>query len=141
MSYHFRFPNGVCVSSSQGRNGTCYAAEECSNRGGTAGGNCAGGYGVCCVCEYQNKMLFMENRKDVGTITIYIRHSQILLIFHIVELNCGQTSSENCTYFVSSGSETGACKITICPCNDNICQLRLDFATFVINGPSTSMID
>ena len=88
FSYHFRFPNGVCVSSSQGRNGTCYAAEECSNRGGTAGGNCAGGYGVCCVCEYQNKILFkytiyiimVEKNNDVGTfnththIYIYIYH-------------------------------------------------------------------
>ena len=64
----FRFPNGVCVSSSQGRNGTCYAAEECSNRGGTAGGNCAGGYGVCCVCEYpkwRNIKMAYKN-KDIG---------------------------------------------------------------------------
>ena len=25
----------------------------------------------------------------------------------------------------------------ICPCSNNICQLRLDFDTFVITGPST----
>ena len=140
FSYHFRFPNGVCVSSSQGRNGTCYAAEECSNRGGTAGGNCAGGYGVCCVCEYQNKVLLRYTLYIIMVEKNNIHHSKLIMQFYIVELTCGQTSSENCTYFVSRGSEVGSCKITICPCNDNICQIRLDFATFVINGPSTSMI-
>ena len=82
----------------------------------------------------------LHQAKDVGTISIYILQTYLFLRFYIVELTCGQTSSENCTYFVSSGSEAGACRITICPCNDNICQIRLDFATFVINGPSTSMI-
>ncbi|CAG9830897.1 unnamed protein product [Diabrotica balteata] len=29
--------------------GLCYTAAECSNLGGTAVGNCASGYGVCCI--------------------------------------------------------------------------------------------
>eukprot|EP00095_Tigriopus_kingsejongensis_P008922 maker-scaffold279_size225217-snap-gene-1.24 protein:Tk08922 transcript:maker-scaffold279_size225217-snap-gene-1.24-mRNA-1 annotation:"hypothetical protein DAPPUDRAFT_311633" len=52
-------------------------------------------------------------------------------------LNCGSTLAENCTYFESTGGEVGACQATICPCSDNICQLRLDFDQFVISGPST----
>lgn len=52
--------------------------------------------------------------------------------------NCGATSNENCTYFESTGSEIGACRLKICPCNDNICQLRLDFNQFMITGPSTA---
>merc|ERR1711936_42063 len=52
-------------------------------------------------------------------------------------LGCGSTVSENNTYFVSSGSTTGSCTLKICECSDNICQLRLDFDTFVISGPST----
>ena len=56
-----------------------------------------------------------------------------------VQLNCGQSSSENCTYFQSSGSEVGQCRIKICPCSDNICQLRLDFQNFVINQPKTTV--
>ena len=32
-----------------GRNGTCYTAEECDNRDGLSNGQCAEGYGVCCV--------------------------------------------------------------------------------------------
>ena len=48
---YFRFPNGVCTSKTSGRNGTCYASEECGERGGVASGECAGGYGVCCICK------------------------------------------------------------------------------------------
>ena len=54
-----------------------------------------------------------------------------------VQLSCGGTSSENCTYFQSDGNEIGQCRIKICPCSDNICQLRLDFSTFVITGPES----
>jgi len=54
-------------------------------------------------------------------------------------LTCGGTSSENCTYFDSSTSQgTGACKAEICKLNSNICQIRLDFSSFVITGPSTA---
>ena len=56
-----------------------------------------------------------------------------------VTLGCGGTSSENCTYFQSGGQEVGQCRLKICPCSDNICQLRLDFQTFVITGPSTGI--
>ncbi len=102
-------------------------SNECAQRGGSSAGSCAAGYGVCC------------------TFTI----------------GCGGTSSENCTYFQSGGSEIGQCCATICPCGDNICQvrrhdltsgmwysywqcqllqIRLDFNTFVITGPSTSTV-
>ena len=37
---------------------------------------------------------------------------------------CGQTIAENNTYFESGGSEGGECKLTICPCSDNICQVQ-----------------
>ena len=28
-----------------------YFSEECSNKGGTNGGSCASGFGVCCTCK------------------------------------------------------------------------------------------
>ena len=57
-----------------------------------------------------------------------------ILIFPnlIVQVSCGESSSENCTYFISDGNEVGQCRIKICPCSDNICQLRLDFPKFDI---------
>ena len=45
-----------------------------------------------------------------------------------VTMNCGGTLAENCTYFDSSTTVVpGACKAKICKCNNNICQIRLDF--------------
>ena len=38
-------------------------------------------------------------------------------------MNCGAKISENCTYFESTGSEVGACKVTVCRCNSNVCQV------------------
>ncbi len=74
-----------------------------------------------------------------------------------VTARCGGTSTENCTYFESSGTESGACRVTICRCDSNVCQvinynlvgliyydqhfnymkMRLDFSTFTITGPTT----
>jgi len=42
-----RFPNDVCTGTT--RNGTCFTAEECSNKNGLNEGSCASGFGVCCV--------------------------------------------------------------------------------------------
>lgn len=102
-----KFPNDACAVTGGSKNGTCYTAEECSNKGGVNAGSCASGFGVCCTFT----------------------------------LNCGGTSAENCTYFDSSTSvNTGACRAKICKLNTNICQIRLDFSTFVITGPSTSSV-
>ena len=42
------------------RNGTCLTAIECSNKGGSGSGECAGGFGVCCVfmIRYKNEEIF-----------------------------------------------------------------------------------
>ena len=68
-----------------------------------------------------------------------------------VTMNCGGTLAENCTYFDSSTTVVpGACKAKICKCNNNICQIRLDFRWERIqsndlkkicrHGPSSSMM-
>jgi len=46
-----KFPNTVCSSSTNGRNGTCYTQSECTSKGGSASGACASSFGVCCVFE------------------------------------------------------------------------------------------
>ena len=51
--------------------------------------------------------------------------------FSLVAIRCGQQSSENCTYFQSSGTEQGACNAKICA-KPGVCQLRLDFPKFAI---------
>merc|ERR1712106_1030729 len=46
-----KFPNTACVSSTSGRNGTCYTNSECSAKGGSSSGSCASSFGVCCIFE------------------------------------------------------------------------------------------
>lgn len=43
-----KFANDPC-GASNGSNGTCLTADECTTRSGTASGTCANGFGVCCV--------------------------------------------------------------------------------------------
>merc|ERR1712109_264016 len=57
----------------------------------------------------------------------------------IVSLTCGSSSKQNCTYMVQAATTaptTNPCTYTICPMSSNICRIRLDFATFVIGGPT-----
>lgn len=48
------FPNSRCqaTSASSVYGGTCYHRSECESLNGTAIGQCANGYGVCCVCKF-----------------------------------------------------------------------------------------
>lgn len=48
---------------------------------------------------------------------------------------------QNCTYILNPGypqtySDTTALKYTINKCSNEVCQVRLDFETFVILGPA-----
>merc|ERR1711976_1015967 len=49
----------------------------------------------------------------------------------VFSIRCGGSSSENNTYFQSTGTDTGSCNVQICP-REHICQLRLDFSKFDI---------
>ena len=51
------FQNDVCIGDGSLRgmggvlSGNCYTKQECDELKGTAAGDCADGYGVCCVCK------------------------------------------------------------------------------------------
>jgi len=106
-----QFPNQQCTgASSTTTYGTCYTSSECSAKGGSADGNCAAGFGVCCVI-YSSTC-----GTSITTNTTYIR-------------NPGYPSS----YTASSAS---TCTYTFSKVSDDICQLRLDFQTF--SGFATS---
>jgi len=47
-----------------------------------------------------------------------------------VNLDCGSTGSENCTYLMQTATDAltaNPCTYTICRCNSDICRIRLDF--------------
>merc|ERR1712183_827860 len=100
-----QFPNQQCTGASSSTTyGTCYTSSECSAKGGSADGNCAAGFGVCCV------IYTTTCGTSISTNTTCIR-------------NPGHPSS----YTASSAS---TCTYTFNKVSDDICQLRLDFQTF-----------
>lgn len=92
-------------------NGTCYTTQECADKGGTSAGSCADGFGVCCT---------------------------------FLITTCGATTMENSTRWTmptTIGQTATSCSLNVCPPNEDICSLRLDFTTFVITGPNTVSIE
>jgi len=104
-----KFKNEPCVSTSStmnngNRNGTCYTSEECEERGGRAEGNCAMGFGTCCVFTFQK-------------------------CGETANQNCTYIRNEN---FPTAVTTAGSCEYKIEKCDDAVCTLRLDFEEFSI---------
>jgi len=100
-----QFPNQQCTASSSTTTfGTCYTSSECTSKGGSGDGNCAAGFGICCV------FYSTTCGTAISTNTTYVR-------------NPGYPSS----YTASSAS---TCTFTFNKVSADICQLRLDFQTF-----------
>ncbi|TRY61649.1 hypothetical protein TCAL_16273, partial [Tigriopus californicus] len=101
-----RFPNEQCISRSDPTmRGTCFSQINCQERGGTPDGNCASGFGICCMFVIQT---------------------------------CSGTVVQNCTYIQNMafpGSDTTVsqtCNFMFNRIDPNICQIRLDFDTTVL---------
>ena len=70
----------------------------------------------------------LESAATVGRIYLQseVPEFDIMTIFYmcVVDVGCGQTSSENNTYFAVTGPTAGtSCSAKVCPCSDNICQV------------------
>jgi len=93
--------------------GTCYSSTECSDKKGMASGNCASGFGVCCV--------FLNTGAASATITE------------------NRTRLRNAEYpSIATATTVQSIVYTVNKMKDDICQIRLDFDSFVIAGPSVS---
>merc|ERR1712027_159629 len=98
------FPNSAC-GATNGYNGTCYTAAECSSLGGTASGVCASSFGVCCVFSISCGSSSSANNT-----------------YAIISAYSTSTDSDPCQY-------------TFCKTNSDVCKLRIDFDTMVLAGP------
>ncbi len=57
----------------------------------------------------------------------------------IFERSCGDVAKENMTYFISPDvTHSKVCQLRVKQIDKEICQLRLDFESFIIAGPSTN---
>lgn len=102
------FKNEACSAvSTSGLIGTCTTREECT---GTVDGNCAAGFGVCCVY------------------TVSACSSS-------VTKNC--TYIENPSY-PTTYATAGTCAYTVTRTQDDICQIRLDFFDAVLMQPTAT---
>ena len=99
------FPNSVC-GATNGFNGTCYTASECTSLGGTASGTCASSFGVCCVFSIACGGSSSANNS-----------------YAIMSSYSISTDSDPCTY-------------TFCRKDTDVCKLRIDFDTMVLAAPS-----
>merc|ERR1719216_383223 len=105
------FKNEECTTETTltrgARKGTCYTTTECSDKSGLKSGNCASGFGVCCI--------FLNTASTTSTISenrTYLRNSN----------------------YPSYETATAAVSIvyTIHKMQTDICQIRLDFVKFII---------
>lgn len=103
-----KFKNEGCSSSgSSNLDGTCLTSSECSSQGGSISGNCAAGFGVCCVFSVNGPC------------------------------GSSQRISHNSTYIQNNGypspdTMTGeSCVYNFDRICDNLCQIRLDFDTLM----------
>jgi len=106
-----QFPNEACTSTSGTySNGTCFTASECASNGGSSQGNCAAGFGVCCVFS-------------VSASGSTIRQNNSYIVNPSFPSNYAPTSTPSTlTYTISKSS-------------GDICRIRLDYDTFVLDGP------
>jgi len=106
-----KFDNDVCQSDNMNMNGTCYTAEECTDRNGVASGTCAEGYGVCCIITLTCGSTTSEN-------CTYLE----------------QAASANPATDPSPAGAT-SCTYTICPRDSTINRIRFNMQMFQIDGP------
>ncbi|XP_030383784.1 uncharacterized protein LOC115631218 [Scaptodrosophila lebanonensis] len=100
--------DGECLSDDGRRLGNCFNAYECRQKGGTAKGECAMGFGVCCV--------FVANCNE--TITNNITY--------IVSPNFPSFMPSNFT----------GCSLKVKMMSEDISQLRIDFYHFSLGQPN-----
>merc|ERR1740129_2044844 len=106
------FPNDQCTAKSDtSLFGTCYTASECTNKGGSADGNCAAGFGACCTFTLST----------CGT---------------VVSQNIAYIQNPS---YPTAYSTTGTCAFSVTPLSSDICQLRLDFDNFDIVETTTGV--
>jgi hypothetical protein len=123
-----KFNNDACEAV-DGTLGTCYTAAECTNKGGEERGNCASGFGVCCVAVVDpcnGGVLALNNS--------YIVNPGFPLT--VSDQSTAATCGSARTIRTNRQIDTGAMyEWTIKKAASDIVQLRLDFIYFETSTP------
>ncbi|RZC43179.1 hypothetical protein BDFB_008651, partial [Asbolus verrucosus] len=146
-----QFPNAQCQSSSTAGDywGTCYHQTECANMNGTALGDCADGYGVCCVFRYscgssssQNCTYFESpgypDYDPPGSMVLPPNSSTM----PPVTTAAPPTPDPRWKYYYRARrwrrqtDSTLSCTISVYKQSENIQQMRIDFIDLELKGPT-----
>ncbi|KAL5279938.1 hypothetical protein ACFFRR_004140 [Megaselia abdita] len=101
--------DGECLSTDGRRIGACFNAYECRNKGGKASGDCAMGFGVCCIFVADCDQTITNN------------------ITYLVSPNFPSAmANDNIT----------SCGVHVQIMNEEISQLRIDFYHFSLGQPN-----
>jgi len=112
-----KFSNDAC-NATDGNVGTCFTAAECSTNAGVATGNCASGFGVCCVAV-------------VDSCSPYVRQNNSYLI------NPGYPNGASSSSCDSTARAAQTYEYKIQKATTDIVQLRFDFIKFETSAPSS----
>jgi len=104
------FPNDECTTETNSVRGVCFSEDDCGTKGGTASGTCASGFGVCCLFKVS------DCTTTINQNVTYIQNTGYPSSYSI--------TSKTCSYTVSGSAD--------------ICQIRLDFDTVVLDQPSST---
>jgi len=114
------FKNDACTSndkissaSTTYRNGTCTTSSECIDRSGSAKGNCAAGFGVCCV-----QIIKDDSDTDVGYNDTYLQNPE----------------------YPSSYGDASTITYKVSKLDSDICFLRLDFELFDVKAQTADAL-
>merc|ERR1711936_306544 len=113
------FPNEECRTLMTGEMfGQCVTSEECTTSGGSASGNCASGFGVCCF-------RFVEATGATATVTVsndltYIQSAD----FPTAVGNTAPVTAATYDFEIAGDA--------------SICQIKLDFDTAVLSQPTVA---
>merc|ERR1712018_312570 len=104
------FKNDECIANAANDlRGTCFTNEECEERGGTASGGCAMGFGTCCLFTVD----------ECGG---------------VARENCTYIRNEDFPDVLTGRPDTTMCQFTVEKCAEEVCSLRLGFNTFNIQA-------
>jgi len=121
-----KFNNDACTAI-DGNMGTCYTASECTANGGEERGNCASGFGVCCIAVVD----------PCNSNTVSLNNSYIVNPGYPGDATSGSTACSGSG--VSRSGRTAGTTATyswnITKAATDIVQFRLDFEVLELSAP------
>lgn len=123
-----KFNNDACTAV-DGTMGTCYTASECTSKGGEERGNCASGFGVCCVNVLDN---------CATSPTVSLNNSYIQSQGYPGTVSAGASACATSRQTAQTGLTA---EYTISKFASDIVQFRFDFLTTEVSNPMMGSCD